>query len=104
MRLSTKLIIGITLFIILICAGYSATIFSTSSDYKYSTQIGFASKEDLAVDKVWNYNSFSALYNQSNFMKATTGVENVFENVPIEFISSQNIDVKFDKNDKNQIC
>ena len=41
MKLATKLIIGITLFIVLICAGYCATLSHIpSSSNKYSLQVG----------------------------------------------------------------
>ena len=62
MKLSTKLIIGITLFIVLICAGYSATIFSTSSDYKYSTQIGKIEYKGQFLMPVENFNVVTSKY------------------------------------------
>ena len=62
MKLSTKLILGITLFIILICAGYSATIFSTSSDIKYSTQIGKIEYKGQFLMPVENFNVVTSKY------------------------------------------
>ena len=59
MKLSTKLILGITLFIVLICAGYSATIFSTSSDIKYSTQIEHKGQFLMPVE---NFNVVTSKY------------------------------------------
>ena len=62
MKLSTKLIIGITLFIVLICAGYSATIFSTSSDIKYSSQIGKIEYKGQFLMPVENFNVVTSKY------------------------------------------
>ena len=62
MKLSTKLTLGITLFIILICAGYSATIFSTSSDIKYSTQIGKIEYKGQFLMPVENFNVVTSKY------------------------------------------
>ena len=62
MRLSTKLIIGITLFIILICAGYSSTIFSTSSDIKYPSQIGKIEYKGQFLMPVENFNVVTSKY------------------------------------------
>ena len=62
MKLSTKLILGITLFIILICAGYSATIFSTSSDIKYSSQIGKIEYKGQFLMPVENFNVVTSKY------------------------------------------
>lgn len=62
MKLSTKLILGITLFIVLICAGYSATIFTTSSDIKYSTQIGKIEYKGQFLMPVENFNVVTSKY------------------------------------------
>lgn len=62
MRLSIKLIIGITLFIILICGGYSAIIFSTSSDINYSTQIGKIEYKGQFLMPVENFNVVTSKY------------------------------------------
>ena len=62
MKLTTKLILGITLFIILICAGYSATTFSTSSDIKYSSQIGKIEYKGQFLMPVENFNVVTSKY------------------------------------------
>ena len=62
MKLSTKLIIGITLFIILICAGYSSMIFSTSSDDKHWTQIGKIEYKGQFLMPVENFNVVTSKY------------------------------------------
>lgn len=62
MKLSTKLIIGITLFIILICAGYSSTIFSTLLNDKHWTQIGKIEYKGQFLMPVENFNVVTSKY------------------------------------------
>lgn len=62
MKLATKLIIGITLFIVLICAGYCATIFHTTSDGKYSSQVGRIEYKGQFLMPVENFNVVTSKY------------------------------------------
>lgn len=63
MKLATKLIIGITLFVILICAGYCATLFHTpSSDGKYSSQVGKIEYKGQFLMPVENFNVVTSKY------------------------------------------
>ena len=62
MRLATKLIIGITVFIVLICTGYSATLLNTSSDKDYSSQIGIIEYKGQFLMPVENFNVVTSKY------------------------------------------
>lgn len=63
MKLATKLIIGITLFVILICAGYCATLFNaTSSDSKYSSQVGDIEYKGQFLMPVENFKVVTSKY------------------------------------------
>lgn len=62
MKLTTKLIIGIILFIILICAGYSATIINPSLDIKYSLQVGKIEYKGQFLMPVENFNVVTSKY------------------------------------------
>lgn len=62
MKLATKLIIGITVFIVLICAGYSATTFKTSSSNSNSSQIGQIEYKGLFLMPVENFNVVTSKY------------------------------------------
>ena len=62
MRLATKLIIGITLFIVLICTGYTATLINTSSDKDYSSQIGIIEYKGQFLMPVENFNVVTSKY------------------------------------------
>lgn len=63
MKLATKLIIGITLFVILICAGYCATLFHMpSSDSKYSSQVGKIEYKGQFLMPVENFNVVTSKY------------------------------------------
>lgn len=62
MKLTTKLIIGITLFIILICAGYSATIINPSLDTKYSSQVGKIEYKGQFLMPIENFNVVTSKY------------------------------------------
>lgn len=63
MKLATKLIIGITLFVILICAGYCATLFNeTSSNNKYSSQVGDIEYKGQFLMPVENFKVVTSKY------------------------------------------
>lgn len=63
MKLATKLIIGITLFIVLICAGYCATLFNMpSSDGEYSSQVGKIVYKGQFLMPVENFNVVTSKY------------------------------------------
>ena len=62
MRLATKLIIGITLSIILICAGYSATIINTTLEREHSLQIGVIDYKGQFLMPVENFNVVTSKY------------------------------------------
>lgn len=62
MRLATKLIIGVTLFIVLICTGYSAALLNTSSDKDYSSQIGIIEYKGQFLMPVENFNVVTSKY------------------------------------------
>ena len=63
MRLATKLIIGITISVILICAGYCATLFHTSSsDSKYSSQVGKIEYKGQFLMPVENFKVITSKY------------------------------------------
>ena len=63
MKLATKLIIGITLFVILICAGYCATLFNTTSANKeYSSQVGKIEYKGQFLMPVENFNVVTSKY------------------------------------------
>lgn len=63
MRLATKLIIGITISIILICAGYCVILFHIpSSDSKYSSQVGKIEYKGQFLMPVENFNVVTSKY------------------------------------------
>ena len=63
MRLATKLIIGITISVILICAGYCATLFHIpSSDGKYSSQLGKIEYKGQFLMPVENFKVVTSKY------------------------------------------
>lgn len=63
MKLATKLIIGITLFVILICAGYCATLTNTtSSNSKYSSQVGKIEYKGQFLMPVENFKVVTSKY------------------------------------------
>ena len=63
MKLATKLIIGISLFIVLICAGYCATLFHIpSSDGKYSSQVGKIEYKGQFLTPVENFKVVTSKY------------------------------------------
>ena len=62
MRLMTKVIIGVTLFIVVICAGYCATLFSGSSGSSYSTQVGKIEYKGQFLTPVENFNVVTSKY------------------------------------------
>lgn len=63
MRLATKLIIGITISVILICAGYCATLFHTpSSNGEYSSQVGKIEYKGQFLMPVENFKVVTSKY------------------------------------------
>ena len=62
MRIATKLIIGITVFIVLICTGYSAILLNTSSDKDYSSQIGIIEYKGQFLMPVENFKVVTSKY------------------------------------------
>lgn len=62
MRLMTKIIIGVTLFIVVICAGYCATLFSGSSGSSYSKQVGEIQYKGQFLTPVENFNVVTSKY------------------------------------------
>ena len=60
--LKFKIIIGVILFIVLVCAGYSATILNTSSNIKYSSQIGKIEYKGQFLMPVENFNVVTSKY------------------------------------------
>lgn len=64
MRLMTKVIIGVTLFIIIICAGYSASLFSSSSGSSYSTQVGKFQYKGQFLIPVENFKVVTSKYGE----------------------------------------
>ena len=65
MKLATKIIIGITLFIVLICAGYCATLSHIlSSSNKYSSQVGKIEYKGQFLMPVENFNVVTSKYGE----------------------------------------
>ena len=62
MKLMTKVIIGVTLFIVIICAGYCATLFSGSSGGSYSSQVGEIQYKGQFLTPVENFNVVTSKY------------------------------------------
>lgn len=60
--LKFKIIIGVILFIVLVCAGYSATILNISSDIKYSSQVGKIEYKGQFLMPVENFNVVTSKY------------------------------------------
>lgn len=62
--LKFKIIIGIVLFVILICAGYYATIFhsSSSSNNKYQAEVGEKVYKGQFLMPVENFNVVTSKY------------------------------------------
>ena len=63
MKLATKIIIGISLFIVLICAGYCATLSQIpSSSNKYSEQVSKIEYKGQFLMPVENFNVVTSKY------------------------------------------
>lgn len=60
--LKFKIIIGVILFIILICAGYSATMFNTSSSNSQSIKVGNIEYKGQFLTPVENFNVVTSKY------------------------------------------
>lgn len=62
LTLKFKIIIGVILFIILICACYSATMFNTSSSNVQSVQVGNIEYKGQFLTPVENFNVVTSKY------------------------------------------
>lgn len=62
LTLKFKITIGVILFIILICAGYSATMFNTSSSNVQSVQVGNIEYKGQFLTPVENFNVVTSKY------------------------------------------
>ena len=60
--LKFKIIIGVILFIVLVCTGYSATILNTSSNIKYSSQVGKIEYKGQFLMPVENFKVVTSKY------------------------------------------
>lgn len=62
LTLKLKIIIGVVLFIVLVCAGYCTTIFNSSSDNNYNKKIGQVEYKGQFLMPVENFQVVTSKY------------------------------------------
>lgn len=62
LTLKFKIIIGVVLFIVLVCAGYCTTIFNSSSDNNYNKKIGQVEYKGQFLMPVENFQVVTSKY------------------------------------------